>query len=129
MAEPLKKLEKLLSLHAKDNENKIGIAMSDKIIFINVAEIIYCEAHGAYTNVYLDNGKKMMASKPLGDFEMMLSSHRFFRIHHSYLINLSRIKEFQRHDGGYVTMENNKQLEVSRRKRQEFLGAIQGFVI
>ena len=71
----------------------------------------------------------MVASKPLGDFEMLLMNHRFFRIHHSYLINLNRIKEFQRHDGGYITMENNKQLEVSRRKRQEFLAAINGFVV
>jgi len=42
---------------------------------------------------------------------------------------LNRIKEFQRHDGGYVSMENGKQLEVSRRKRQEFLAAINGFVV
>jgi two-component system LytT family response regulator len=129
MAEPLKKLEKLLSLHSKDNENKIGIAMADKIVFINISDIIYCEASSAYTNVFLKDDKKMVASKPLGDFELLLMSHRFFRIHHSYLINLNRIKEFRRHDGGYITMENNKQLEVSRRKRQEFLAAINDFVV
>jgi two-component system LytT family response regulator len=129
MAEPLQKLEKILSQHARDNENKIGIAMSDKIVFINVADIIYCEASSAYTNVFLKDGKKMVASKSLGDFEMLLMNHRFFRIHHSYLINLNRIKEFQRHDGGYVTMENGKQLEISRRKRQDFLNAINDFVV
>ncbi|HEX2630843.1 MAG TPA: LytTR family DNA-binding domain-containing protein [Chitinophagaceae bacterium] len=129
MAEPLKKLEKLLSLHSKDNENKIGIAMADKIVFINISDIICCEASSAYTNVFLKDDKKMVASKPLGDFELLLMSHRFFRIHHSYLINLNRIKEFRRHDGGYITMENNKQLEVSRRKRQEFLTAINDFVV
>jgi len=129
MTEPLEKLEKILSGHAKDSENKIGIAMADKIVFINVTDIIYCEASGAYTNVFLKDEKKLVASKPLGDFELLLMKHHFFRIHHSYLINLNRIKEFQRHDGGYVTMENNKQLEVSRRKRQEFLSAIEGFVV
>ena len=129
MAGPLEKLEKLLNLHSKENENKIGIAMADKIVFIKVADIIYCEASSAYTNVYLKEDKKMVASKPLGDFEILLMSHKFFRIHHSYLINLNRIKEFRRHEGGYVTMENNKQLEVSRRKRQEFLDQINGFVV
>ncbi len=129
MSEPLQQLEKILSQHAKDNESKIGIAMADKIVFINVAEIIYCEASSAYTNVFLKDNKKMVASRPLGDFEMLLMKHRFFRIHHSYLINLNRIKEYQRYDGGYVTMENNKQLEVSRRKRQEFLAAIEGYVV
>jgi len=129
MAAPLEKLEKILSQHSKDNENKIGIAMADKIVFINIGDIIYCEASGAYTNVFLKDDKKLVASKPLGDFELLLLKHKFFRTHHSYLINLNRIKEFQRHDGGYVTMENNKQLEVSRRKRQEFLSAIEGFVV
>ena len=129
MTEPLHRLEAILNQHAKENENKIGIAMSDKILFVNIAEIIYCEASSSYTNVYLKGDKKLVASKPLGDFEILLLNHRFFRIHHSYLINLNRIKEFQRHDGGYVVMENNEQLEVSRRKRQDFLNAINGFVV
>lgn len=129
ISEPLLQLEKFLSRHSADDDNKIGIAMSDKIVFVYIADIIYCEASSAYTFVHLKDGGKMLASKPLGDFETILMSHRFFRIHHSYLINLNKIKEFQRHDGGYVIMENNKQLEVSRRKRSEFLDAIDGFVV
>ncbi len=129
MAEPLENLKKLLTQHSKDYENKIGIAMADKIVFINIADIIYCEASSAYTNIYIKDDKKLVASKPLGDFEILLLHHRFFRIHHSYLINLNRIKEFQRQEGGYVTMENNIQLEVSRRKRQEFLAGINSFVV
>jgi two-component system LytT family response regulator len=71
----------------------------------------------------------MRASKPLGDFEILLLNHKFFHIHHSYLINLNRIKEFQWNDGDYVIMDDNKQLEVSRRKRSEFLDAIDDFVV
>jgi two-component system LytT family response regulator len=71
----------------------------------------------------------MVASKPLGDFEILLLNHKFFRIHHSHLINLNRIKEFQRNNGGYVIMDNNKQLEVSRRKHSEFLAAIDNFIV
>jgi len=129
IAEPLEKLEKLLARHSNNYENKIGIATTDKIIFINISDIVYCEANSAYTHVYLQDGRKMVASKPLGYFEILLSKHRFFRIHHSYLINLNHIKEFQKNDGGYVIMENNKQLEVSRRKRTEFLDAIDDFVV
>ncbi|MEI9908772.1 MAG: LytTR family DNA-binding domain-containing protein [Bacteroidota bacterium] len=70
--------------------------MADKIVFINIPDIIYCEANGAYTHVYLKDGQKMVASKSLGDFEAQLVSNKFFRIHHSSLINLNRIKEFQR---------------------------------
>ncbi len=129
IAEPLQKLEKLLSRHSTYNDTKIGIAMADKIVFVNVNEIIYCEASSAYTYIYLQNDRKLLASKPLGYFEVLLNNHKFFRIHHSYLINLNRIKEFQKADGGYVIMENNKPLEVSRRKRTEFLEMIDDFIV
>ena len=120
----LRQLERLLSQNSIISESRIGIGMSDKIVFVNIPDILYCEATGSYTNVYLNNGKKMVATKLLGEFESQLSNHKFYRIHHSYLINLNRIKEFQRHDGGYVIMENNKQLEVSQRRRRDFLDAI-----
>jgi two-component system LytT family response regulator len=121
----LSQLEKLLLQSNISSESRIGIGMSDKIVFINISDILYCEATGSYTNVYLYDGKKMVASRLLGEFESQLSNYKFYRIHHSYLINLNRIKEFQRHDGGTVIMENNKQLEVSQRKRKDFLDAIQ----
>ncbi len=125
----LKQLEKLLSKNANPYESKLGIGMADKIVFVTIPEILYCEANGSYTNVFLQDNTKMVASKPLGDFELQLTSHKFFRIHHSYLINLSRVKEFQRNDGGYVIMENNKQLEVSQRRRKDFLEAIHDIVV
>ena len=90
---------------------------------------MYCEANGSYTTVFLQDGTKLVASKSLGDFELQLGEHKFFRIHHHYLIGLNRVKEFQRNDGGYVIMENGKQLEVSQRKRKDFLEAIQGIIV
>jgi two-component system LytT family response regulator len=124
MMEQLKQLEKIMRLQTNEYENKIGVAMADKIVFISIPEILYCEAQGPYTHIYLHDGKKITASKTLGDFESQLVCHNFFRIHHSYLINLNRVCEFQRFDGGYVMMENNIRLEVSTRKRKEFLSAI-----
>ena len=125
----LQNLEKLLSQSTVSSESRIGIAMSDKIVFVNISDILYCEAKGVYTNIYLRDGKKILASKPLGDFESQLSSQKFFRIHHSTLINLNYIKEFQRFNGGYVVMQNDAKLEVSHRKRKDFLDAIDGQVV
>jgi two-component system, LytTR family, response regulator len=122
-------LEELLVHNNASSESKIGIAMAEKIVFVNITDIMYCEANGAYTNVCLHDGNKMVASKSLVDFEMQLAEHKFFRIHHSSLINLSRIREFQRHDGGYVIMENGKRLEVSQRKRKDFLDAIHDILV
>jgi two-component system, LytTR family, response regulator len=125
----LQNLQKLLQQNNSVAESKIGIAMADKIVFVNIPEILYCEANGAYTNVHLQNGKKIMSSKSLGEFESQLIPHRFFRIHHSTLINLNRVKEFQRFDGGYVVMEDNAKLEVSQRKRKDFLDTINHIVV
>jgi two-component system LytT family response regulator len=125
----LKTLEKLLVQNNASPESRIGIAMADKIVFVNTSDILYCEAKGVYTNIYLQNGKKILASKPLGDFESQLNTQKFFRIHHSTLINLNHIKEFQRFNGGYVVMQNDAKLEVSHRKRKDFLDAIDDLVV
>jgi two-component system, LytTR family, response regulator len=121
-------LQKLL-MQNTPSDPKIGINMADKIVFIDINDIVYLEANGSYTIVWFHNGSKIVASKLLCDFEMQLADHKFFRIHHSSLINLNWVKEFQRHDGGYVTMENGKRLEVSQRKRKDFLEAIHNMVI
>lgn len=120
-------LEELLLQN--NSESKIGIGMADKIVFVNTDDIMYCKASGSYTNVFFIDGRKMVASKSLGDFELQLTEHNFLRIHHSSLINLNHIKEFQRHDGGYVIMEDGKKLEVSQRKRRDFLEAIQTIIV
>ncbi len=125
----LQNLDKLLNNQSDSSDQKIGIAMSDKIVFINFSNIIYCEASGPYTHVFLSDGQKLVSSKALGEFESQLSANKFFRIHHHYLINLNQVKEFQRHDGGYVIMENNKGLEVSQRRRKDFLDEIQDIVV
>lgn len=122
-------LEKFFQQHGMTPESKMGIAMADKIVFVTISNILFCKAEGSYTNVYMVDGKKIVASKRIGDFEHQLMAHKFFRIHHSILINLRKIKEFQRQNGGYVVMENNEKLEVSHRKRNDFLKAINDLVV
>jgi two-component system LytT family response regulator len=119
----LQQFERILKQQSTGQE-KIAVSTSDKIIFIKVADIIYCEASGAYTKIFLNDGKNIFTSRTLGDYESQLSGQNFFRIHHSTLINLHRVQEFQRFDGGYVVMENKVKLEVSMRKRREFLEAL-----
>lgn len=125
----LQNLGKLLAQTGDSSESRIGIALTDKIVFVNISDILYCEAKGVYTNIYLQGGKKILASKPLGDFEYQLGTYKFFRIHHSTLINLKLIKEYKRFNGGYVVMQNDARLEVSHRKRKDFLDAINDMVV
>lgn len=125
------KLDTLEKFYSSSNrpEPRIAIGTVDKIIFVPVTDILYCEAKGSYAVVHLVDKRNLTTSKSLGDFEEQLAGHHFFRIHHSYLINMNRIKEFQRTDGGSVVMENDLKLEVSQRKRKDFLQAIQEILL
>jgi len=101
--------------------HKISVATLEGVIFINTSDILYCEATGSYTILYLGNGEKLTTSRSLKDFEELLYEHSFFRIHHSYLININEMKRYIKGDGGSVIMSNNVELPVSKRKKEEFL--------
>ena len=70
------------------------------------------------------DGKKKVISKTLKEFEELLSPHQFYRPHNSYLINMRRIKELVRGDGGYIVMENKMKIPVSRNKREELMNML-----
>jgi len=88
---------------------------------VQVNDIIYCEAENTYTYLHFKNDKKILASRPLMDYELLLQDSLFFRIHKSTLVNMKHIKEYQKGEGGFVIMSNGKSLEVSRRKKEAFL--------
>ncbi len=88
---------------------------------VELNDIVYCEAENTYTTIHFKDGKKTLASRPLMDYELMLQDNQFFRIHKSSLVNMKHIKEYQKGEGGFVTLSNGKQLEVSRRKKETFL--------
>jgi two-component system LytT family response regulator len=104
--------------------SRLAIPASDGLAFINVTEILYCEASGNYTNIYMDDNRKFVVSRTLKEYDDLLEEHDFFRIHNSFLINLNAIKRYIRGDGGQVVMLNDKALDVSKLKKKGFLEKI-----
>ncbi|RWY54061.1 LytR/AlgR family response regulator transcription factor [Mucilaginibacter gilvus] len=104
----------------KSNFGKIAIASVNAIEFINISDILYCKADNVYTEVYLHN-TTITSTKNLKEFDDLLSAHFFFRIHHSYLINMNHIKKYLKGEGGAVIMSNDVEIEVSRRRKSAFL--------
>ena len=88
---------------------------------VNIKTIIYCEAERSYTVFHLDNGKTVTVSKPLLEYDQLLRDTSFLRIHKSFLVNLLHVKEYQRGEGGIVILSDGAEIEVSRRKKDEFL--------
>ena len=100
---------------------KMSISALDGIYFINIQDIIRCEAEDNYTHIHLSNGDKITASRTIKAYEDMLSTVNFYRVHKSHLINLNYMKKFVKGDGGYLVMDDGMKIEVSRRRRPAFM--------
>lgn len=103
---------------------KLAIPTFEGILFETIHDIIFCEADGNYTNLIMLDGKKIVVSKGLRDFDSMLCESGFFRVHHAYLINLKHIKKYIKGEGGYVILNGDHHIDVSRRKKEAFLHAL-----
>jgi two-component system LytT family response regulator len=86
-----------------------------------VADILYCEANGAYTQFVFTDNRKVMVSKNLKEYENLLSGTYFLRVHSRHLINLLQVKKYLRADGGCIVMNNGDEVLLSPRKKEEFL--------
>lgn len=112
-------------LASKKNQfSRIAIPTSEGLQFIKVEDIIYLEASVNYTHIYAESKKKFIASKTLKEFEEMLPTENFLRIHNSYIINKNYAEKYIRGEGGQVVLSNGVTLDVAKRKKSEFLKAI-----
>lgn len=100
---------------------KIAVPTLEGFIFIEADEILRFEAKGTYTYIFTCNGKKIISSKNLGEYEYHLLGMPFFRIHQSHLINLNKMQRYLKGRGGTVIMEDGTQIEVASRRRNEFI--------
>src|SRR5690606_9913019 len=120
-----KKVNSLLNnISKKDNLKKITIPTAEGLEFLEVSDIIRCEADVNYTTIFTVDRKKIVVSKTLKFFETLLFNCNFFRIHNSHLINLDYIKKYTKGKGGFVTLTDNSTIEVSTRRKDEFLKAV-----
>lgn len=105
-------------------DKTIALSASDGISFIKMSDILRVEANGRYAKFYLLNKETILVSKTLGDFEDVLSANQFFRIHDSAIINLNHIKKYIRGDGGTVILSDGTELDVARRRKEDFVKLI-----
>lgn len=100
---------------------KIALRSSEGIDFVPANRVLRVEAHQVYSNFYLENGKSIMVSKPLGEFESLLESCNFFRVHKSHMVNLEHVEKYIKGKGGYVILKDGSHVDVSVRKKDALL--------
>lgn len=118
-------LEELKQVFTSKTLKKIGLPVNDGIEFVSFDDIIMMEADGMYTKISTVK-EEMLISKPLKHFVELLHKVRvFYRPHRSYLINLMFIKKYVKSDGGYILMDNNRSVSISKERIDEFVKLMQ----
>jgi len=118
-----KKLEVLLS--NKNNFEKIALPSIDGLCFVKIDDIVRCESAGNYTAFFMNSGEKVIVTKLIKEYEEMFSPLTFYRVHKSHIINFKYIKKYSKGDGAFVIMNDGTKIEVSRRRKDGFVSALQ----
>lgn len=100
---------------------KIAIPYMEGYIFIQMDDIVRLEAKGGYTEIFASNGKSWLVSRNIREYENILPTTVFIRVHHAHLVNFHFVKAYHKGRGGYIEMENGMSIEVSVRKKEAFL--------
>lgn len=102
---------------------KLTLPTMDGMIFVNIDDILYCKSDGNYTSFQLLNGQSPLVTRQIGTYEDLLPEPLFCRIHRQYIINVNQVSKYIKGRGGYVVMSDGKVIDVSVRKKEDFLNA------
>ena len=111
----------LQNIKKPEVNQRIAVPGREGYEFIEAGKIIYAQAEGSYTHVFLNDKRKLIISKTLSDIEELLPTEHFQRIHHSTLVNLSHVTHLFKTDGGFVVLDNGEKLAVSKSKKESLM--------
>jgi len=115
------KINNLNILNTVTHKNDyVAVASLEKIELIPMSEITFCKADGKYTVFILSNGTSIMSSRNLGEYSTILDNSYFFRIHHSYIVNLRHVVKISKKDGYFCELSNGVILPVAKRRQDDF---------
>jgi two-component system, sensor histidine kinase LadS len=93
-------------------------------LFFPIDDIIRLEALGSYCTIYLSENKKIVASRPMAHFEAMLTDS-FMRVHKSHVVNLAKVVQYIRGEGGFLKMTDQSEVPVSRTAKVDLMKMLQ----
>jgi two-component system LytT family response regulator len=108
----------------KTKITRIALPTLEGLTFVQVDEIMHCDADDNNTMIHFTGGNRMLITKTLKDVEELLLGDDFCRVHNSHVVNINHIRKYVRGNGGYVVMNNNNTISVSRARKEDFLNKI-----
>ncbi|MDI1255591.1 MAG: LytTR family DNA-binding domain-containing protein [Flavobacterium sp.] len=98
----------------------VAVSSLNKIELLPMADILFCKSDGKYTIFFLVGGKKVMSSRNLGEYSKILDYNYFFRVHHSYIVNLLHIVKIVKNEGYFCEFANGSNVPVATRRQEDF---------
>jgi two-component system LytT family response regulator len=106
------------SLEEIDKSGQLVLKTGDQVHMINIGDIIRIEAYSNYSTFHIKDGRQVVMTKSLKEYEESLLEHGFHRIHKSHIFNIKQMSYFDKTDGGYVIMSDGSRVPVASRKRE-----------
>jgi len=109
---------KYVSEKSSPQTNKIGIRNNKGLDYVDIDDILFCEATARYTKV-ITKDKQYLSSYNIGKFKTMLEQYDFYPVHRSYIVNIKCIKRYE--SSGMLVMEQGHEIPVAKSVREDFL--------
>lgn len=114
----LNNLLQVLDQQQPDGYHKIALPTQKETFFVPVKEIIRCESSNNYTTFFLSNGSEHLISKPLYEYEELLSPYGFIRCHQSHLVNRIHVTSMLNEDAGYLILQHTeKKIPIAKQRK------------
>jgi two-component system LytT family response regulator len=109
------------NFNSSGKKDRLVLKTSDQVHLVPMDQVVRIEADGNYSTFFLVDGRKVIVSKSIKDYEEMLIDKGFHRIHKSHIINIVRLSYFDKTNGGDVIMTDGSRVPVASRKREMLL--------
>jgi two-component system LytT family response regulator len=118
------KIQNLLSnIRHPENDPVLLVSTAEAVEFVQIRDIMRCEAHGAYTQIFLRDTKPVMVSKVIKEFEFLLQDYGFYRVHQSHLVNVKEVRKYVKSDNYLLTRDGAK-IQLARSRKDDFFNVL-----
>ncbi len=114
------------NIKALNKSHRLVLKTADQVHVVNIEDIVRVEADSSYSSFFMINGRKIVVSKALKEWEEHLIGHGFHRIHKSHLVNIHRMSHLDKADGGFLVMTDGARVPVASRKRDMLMELFEG---
>jgi two-component system, LytTR family, response regulator len=114
-------LENLIAIKQSKKLGRLIVPTEKGNYYIKFDDLSRLYSEDNYTYLQLQNGEKILSSKSIGEFEDILPEDQFFRPHNTQIVHREYVTHVQRQEGGFAQMSNGELVEISRRRKADFL--------